>query len=59
MLDDWIARHQTASLSRAWLVRVPESVADTLATTDLAKSILDRPAPGVLAIDPSSAAAIS
>ena len=53
MIDDWIAHHRTASIARAWVVRVPESVADAVATGDLAKSVLDRPAPGVLAIDAS------
>jgi Helicase conserved C-terminal domain len=53
MVDDWIAHHRTANITRAWLVRVPEEVASLLAKSPLAKSILDRPAPGVLAIDPS------
>ncbi len=53
MVDDWIAQRRAASLSRAWLVRVPEPVADALAKGDLAERVLDRPTPGVLAIDPS------
>ena len=53
MVREWIGRKGGASLRRAWLLRVPEPVAEALASSELAEFVLDRPAPDLLMIDPS------